>query len=79
MLMHACMPEGAHLCHNVLHGVGVVQHKGHGQMRPAQLVNLPRKLDGGQRVTPKLIETGTAVAHLLWVNAQCDRRRLQEL
>ena len=79
MLMHAYMPEGAHLCHNVLHGVGVVQHEGHGQMRAAQLVNLARKLDGRQRVAAQLVEAGAAVAHLLWIDAQCERRRLQGL
>ena len=40
MLMHACVPQRAHLIYNVLYGVGVVQHKGHRQMRAAQLVDL---------------------------------------
>ena len=56
--------QRAYLCHDVLHGMGVVQHKGDGQMRPAQLIHLARKLDGGQRVAAQLGEAAAAISHV---------------
>ena len=62
--MHDTDTQKAYLCHDVLHGVGVVQYKGHRQMRPAQLIHLARKLDGRQRVAAQLGEAAAAISHV---------------
>ena len=64
--------QRAYLHNDVLHGVGVVQHKGDGQMRPAQLIHLACKLDGGQGVTTQLGEAAAAICHVHSLNPQCQ-------
>ena len=70
--MHDTDTQKAYLCHDVLHGVGVVQYKGHRQMRPAQLIHLARKLDGRQRVAAQLGEAAAAISHVHSLNPQCQ-------
>ena len=41
-------------------------------MRPAQLIHLACKLDGGQGVTTQLGEAAAAISHVHSLNPQCQ-------